>query len=142
VKEGTRGSVAAGRGKGGKGNTQEKIRCIPKANQGVCSPSQKGRYVPPAGRPGNVLVVVVAAAGGSILLFVRGCKKLFCIRDAPFFFQHVGVGTGGGQSGGRRGWWTFGVDAEEARSARCATVHGARDVRGLRPTMVWRVASV
>jgi hypothetical protein len=42
-----------------------------------------------------------------------------------------GRATGGGRSGGRRGWWVFGTDAEEARSMRCAMVHGARYVRGL-----------
>jgi hypothetical protein len=36
---------------------------------------------------------------------------------------------GRGQSGGRRGWWVFGVAVDEARSARCATVCGARDMR-------------
>jgi hypothetical protein len=35
-----------------------------------------------------------------------------------------------GRSGGRRGWWVFGVAVDEARSARCATVRGARDMQG------------
>jgi hypothetical protein len=37
---------------------------------------------------------------------------------------------GRGRSGGRRGWWVFGVAVDKARSARCATVRGARDMRG------------
>lgn len=49
--------------------------------------------------------------------------------------QHAGSGAGEGWSGWRRGWWVFDVKVEEARSARCAVVCGARDARGLRPMM-------
>jgi hypothetical protein len=35
--------------------------------------------------------------------------------------------AGGGQSGGRRGWWVFGTCAEAARSVGCAAVRGAWD---------------
>jgi hypothetical protein len=64
----------------------------PAANLNICSPSQKGGYISPAGASKQLKRYLIDLQVGSILLFVRGATNiLFCSRLHPIFFRNLEV---------------------------------------------------